>query len=127
MKELTMPSLNKVSLIGNVGKDPEIRRTLDGRPIAKISLATTELWRDKTTGERRETKEWHRVVVMNETIANVVEKTIRKGALLFVEGRLTTRKWTSKTGDERYSTEVVLQGFNAILTRLDECVDDPNT
>lgn len=112
-------SVNKVILVGNVGKDPEIRRTQDGRPIANISLATSETWRDKTTGERKEKTEWHRVVVFSEPLCKVVEQYVRKGAKLYVEGQLQTRKWTDQSGVEKYSTEVVLQGFNGTLTMLD--------
>lgn len=112
-------SVNKVILVGNVGKDPEIRRTQDGRPIANLSLATSETWRDKNTGERREKTEWHRVVVFNEGLCKVVEQYVKKGAKLYVEGQLQTRKWTDQSGVEKYSTEVVLQGFNSVLTMLD--------
>jgi single-strand DNA-binding protein len=111
-------SLNKVMLIGNVGKDPEIRRTQDGRPIASLSLATSESWRDKQTGEKRERTEWHRIVVMNDGLAKLVEQYVKKGAKLYIEGHLQTRKW-EHDGVERYTTEVVLQGFNATLTMLD--------
>ena len=112
-------SVNKVILIGNLGKDPEIRRTQDGRPIANLRLATTENWRDKTTGERKEKTEWHSVVVFNEGLCKVVEQYVKKGAKIYVEGQLQTRKWQDKEGQERYSTEVVLQGFNSVLTMLD--------
>jgi single-strand DNA-binding protein len=112
-------SVNKVILVGNVGKDPEIRRTQDGRPIANISLATSETWRDKATGERKEKTEWHRVVVFNENLCKIVEQYVKKGSKLYVEGSLQTRKWTDPSGVEKYSTEVVLQGFNGSLTMLD--------
>ena len=112
-------SVNKVILIGNVGKDPEIRRTQDGRPIANLRIATTDSWRDKATGERKEKTEWHSVVVFNEGLCKVVEQYVKKGAKLYVEGALQTRKWQDKDGQERYSTEVVLQGFNSVLTMLD--------
>ncbi len=112
-------SVNKVILVGNVGKDPEIRRTQDGRPIANLSLATSETWRDKNTGERKEKTEWHRVVVFNEALCKVIEQYVKKGAKLYVEGQLQTRKWTDQSGAEKYSTEVVLQGFNGSLTMLD--------
>ena len=112
-------SVNKVILVGNLGKDPEIRRTQDGRPIANFSLATSESWRDKATGERKEKTEWHRVVVFNENICKVVEQYLKKGAKVYVEGQLQTRKWQDQSGQEKYSTEVVLQGFNAQLTMLD--------
>lgn len=112
-------SVNKVILVGNVGKDPEIRRTQDGRPIANLSLATSESWRDKTTGERKEKTEWHRVVIFSEPLCKVVEQYVRKGSKLYIEGALQTRKWTDQSGAEKYSTEVVLQGFNGSLTMLD--------
>ncbi|MGL4396385.1 MAG: single-stranded DNA-binding protein [Hyphomicrobium sp.] len=112
-------SVNKVILVGNVGKDPEIRRTQDGRPIANLSLATSETWRDKATGERKEKTEWHRVVIFSEPLCKVVEQYVKKGSKLYVEGALQTRKWTDKDGQEKYSTEVVLQGFNGSLTMLD--------
>lgn len=112
-------SVNKVILIGNVGADPEIRRTQDGRPIASIRLATSETWRDRTTGDRKEKTEWHSIVVFNEALCKVVEQYVKKGAKLYVEGQLQTRKWQDQTGNDRYSTEIVLQGFNATLTMLD--------
>ncbi|MCB1485145.1 MAG: single-stranded DNA-binding protein [Hyphomicrobiaceae bacterium] len=112
-------SVNKVILVGNVGKDPEIRRTQDGRPIANLSLATSETWRDKNTGERKEKTEWHRVVIFSEPLCKVVEQYVRKGSKLYIEGALQTRKWTDQSGVEKYSTEVVLQGFNGSLTMLD--------
>src|SRR5687767_14600189 len=112
-------SVNKVILIGNLGADPEIRRTQDGRPIANLRVATSESWRDKTTGERREKTEWHRVVIFNEGLCRVVEQYVKKGAKVYFEGALQTRKWTDQQGVERYSTEVVLQGFNSTLTMLD--------
>ena len=112
-------SVNKVILVGNVGKDPEIRRTQDGRPIANLTLATSESWRDKNTGEKKEKTEWHRIVVFNEGLCKVVEQYVKKGAKLYVEGQLQTRKWTDQAGVEKYSTEVVLQGFSSQLTMLD--------
>ena len=112
-------SVNKVILIGNVGKDPEIRRTQDGRPIANLSVATSESWRDKATGERKEKTEWHRVVIFNEGLCKVAEQYLKKGAKVYLEGQLQTRKWTDQSGVEKYSTEVVLQGFNSNLTMLD--------
>lgn len=111
--------LNKVMLIGNVGADPEMRRTQDGRPIANLRLATSEQWRDKNTGERREKTEWHTVVVFNEGLCSVVEQYVKKGSKIYVEGQLQTRKWTDNNGNDRYSTEVVLQGFSASLALLD--------
>src|SRR4026208_2426348 len=112
-------SENKVILIGNLGKDPEIRRTQDGRPIANLSVATSESWRDKATGERKEKTEWHRVVIFNEGLCKIAEQYLQKGATVYLEGALQTRKWTDKEGVEKYSTEVVLQGFNSQLTMLD--------
>src|ERR1044071_3241582 len=112
-------SVNKVILVGNLGKDPEIRRTQDGRPIANLSVATSESWRDKTTGERKEKTEWHRVVIFNEGLCKIVEQYLKKGAKVYLEGQLQTRKWQDKDGNEKYSTEVVLQGFNSALTMLD--------
>jgi single-strand DNA-binding protein len=112
-------SVNKVILVGNVGADPEIRRTQDGRPIANIRLATSETWRDRNSGERREKTEWHRVVVFNEGLCKVVEQYVKKGAKLYIEGQLQTRKWQDQQGQDRYSTEIVLQGFNSVLTMLD--------
>jgi single-strand DNA-binding protein len=119
-KELRMAgSVNKVILVGNLGKDPEIRRTQDGRPIANLRIATSETWRDKTSGERREKTEWHSVVIFNENLCKVAEQYLRKGSKVYVEGQLQTRKWQDQQGQERYSTEVVLQGFNGQLTMLD--------
>jgi single-strand DNA-binding protein len=112
-------SVNKVILVGNLGKDPEIRRTQDGRPIANLSVATSENWRDKATGERKEKTEWHRVVIFNEGLCKVAEQYLKKGAKVYIEGQLQTRKWTDQAGVEKYSTEVVLQGFNSTLTMLD--------
>jgi single-strand DNA-binding protein len=112
-------SVNKVILVGNLGKDPEIRRTQDGRPIANLSIATSENWRDKATGERKEKTEWHRVVIFNEGLCKVAEQYLKKGAKVYIEGQLQTRKWTDQSGVEKYSTEVVLQGFNSNLTMLD--------
>jgi single-strand DNA-binding protein len=112
-------SVNKVIIVGNVGKDPEIRRTQDGKPIANLSIATSETWRDKNTGERKEKTEWHRIVVFNEGLCKVVEQYVKKGSKLYVEGALQTRKWTDQSGVEKYSTEVVLQGFGGALTMLD--------
>lgn len=112
-------SVNKVILVGNVGRDPEIRRTPDGRTIANLSLATTESWRDRNTGERKERTEWHRVVVFNEGLCKVIEQYVKKGAKLYIEGQLQTRKWTDQSGAEKYTTEVVLQNFNGQLTMLD--------
>src|SRR5260370_984907 len=112
-------SVHKVILVGNLGADPEIRRTQDGRPIAHLRLATSETWRDKATGERRERTEWHRVVIFNEALAKVAEQYLKKGAKVYVEGQLQTKKWQDQQGQDRYSTEVVLQGFSSQLTMLD--------
>jgi single-strand DNA-binding protein len=112
-------SVNKVILIGNLGADPEVRRTQDGRPIVNLRVATSETWRDKATGERREKTEWHRVVIFSEGLAKVAEQYLKKGSKVYLEGSLQTRKWQDKDGQDRYSTEVVLQGFNSQLTMLD--------
>ena len=112
-------SVNKVILVGNLGKDPEIRRTQDGRPIANLSVATSESWRDKNTGERKEKTEWHRVVIFNEGLCKIAEQYLKKGSKVYLEGALQTRKWQDKDGQDKYSTEVVLQGFNSSLTMLD--------
>ncbi len=116
-------SVNKVILVGNLGADPEIRRTQDGRPIANFSVATSENWRDKNTGERRERTEWHRVVVFNEGLCKVIESYLRKGSKVYLEGALQTRKWQDQSGVDKYTTEVVLQGFNSTLTMLDSRAD----
>ncbi len=113
-------SLNKVTLIGNLGADPEIRRTQDGRPIANITLATSETWRDKNTGERKEKTEWHRIVIFNEALCKVVEQYLHKGAKIYISGQLATRKWQDAQGQDRYSTEIVLQGFNSELIMLNK-------
>jgi len=112
-------SVNKVILVGNLGRDPEIRSTNDGTRIANLNLATSESWRDRTSGERRERTEWHRVVIFNERLVEIAEKYLRKGSKLYVEGALQTRKWTDNAGVEKYSTEVVLQKFRGELTMLD--------
>lgn len=112
-------SVNKVILVGNLGRDPEIRRTQDGKAIANLSLATAETWRDKSSGERKEKTEWHRVVIFSEPLCKVAEQYLKKGSKVYIEGALQTRKWTDKDGIEKYSTEVVLQGFNSNLTMLD--------
>ena len=113
-------SVNKVILVGNLGKDPEVRRTQDGKAIANLSIATSETWRDKNTGERKEKTEWHRVVIFSEPLCKVVEQYLKKGAKVYVEGQLQTRKWTDQSGVDKYSTEVVLQGYGATLTMLDK-------
>ncbi|TMI99155.1 MAG: single-stranded DNA-binding protein [Alphaproteobacteria bacterium] len=112
-------SVNKVILVGNLGADPEVRRMQDGRPVVNLRVATSESWRDKATGERKEKTEWHRVVIFNEGLAKVAEQYLKKGAKVYLEGQLQTRKWTDQQGIEKYSTEVVLQGFNSALTMLD--------
>ena len=112
-------SVNKVILVGNLGRDPEVRTMQDGNPVVNLSLATSESWRDKNTGERREKTEWHRVVIFNERLAEVAQKYLRKGSKIYVEGQLQTRKWTDQSGIEKYTTEVVLQRFRGELTMLD--------
>jgi single-strand DNA-binding protein len=112
-------SVNKVILVGNIGRDPEIRSTQDGTRIANLSLATSETWRDRASGERKEKTEWHRVAIFNDKLVEVVEKYVKKGAKLYIEGQLQTRKWTDKEGQERYTTEIVLGRFNGQLTMLD--------
>jgi len=112
-------SVNKVILVGNLGKDPEVRRMTSGEPVVSFSVATSETWRDKSSGERKEKTEWHRVVVFNKNLAEVAEKYLRKGSKVYIEGSLQTRKWTDKDGQEKYSTEVVLQNFRGELTMLD--------
>ena len=112
-------SVNKVILVGNLGRDPEVRFMQDGSKVANLSLATSESWRDKQTGERREKTEWHRVTIWNQNLAEVAEKYLRKGSKIYVEGQLQTRKWQDQSGQDRYSTEVVLSRFRGELTMLD--------
>ena len=112
-------SVNKVILVGNLGKDPEVRRMTSGEPVVNLSIATSESWKDKSSGERKEKTEWHRVVIFNKNLADVAEKYLRKGSKVYLEGALQTRKWTDKDGAEKYSTEVVLQNFRGELTMLD--------
>ena len=112
-------SLNKVMLIGRLGQDPEVRSTQDGRSLCTFSLATSENWNDKNTGENREKTEWHRVVVFNEGLVNIIQQYVKKGSNVFIEGQLQTRKWEDKDGIEKYTTEVVLQGFNSTFKMLD--------
>lgn len=114
-----MGSVNKVVLLGNLGADPEIRSTQDGRKIANLRLATSESWRDKASGEKRERTEWHRVVIFAEGLAKIAEQYLRKGSKVYVEGQLQTRKWQDQSGSDKYSTEVVLQGFGGTLVMLD--------
>jgi single-strand DNA-binding protein len=112
-------SINKVILVGNLGKDPETRATQDGREICNLTVATGETWKDKSTGERKEKTEWHRVVIFNENLVRVAKDYLRKGSKVYIEGQLQTRKWTNKDGVDQYSTEVVLQNYNGNLTMLD--------
>ena len=113
-------SLNKVLLIGRLGADPEIKQMVNGKSVARLSLATSQSWKDKNTGEKKEKTEWHRVVIFNEGLVNVVQQYLKKGANVYVEGALTTRKWKDESsGQDKYSTEVVLQGYNSTLTMLD--------
>lgn len=112
-------SVNKVILVGNVGADPEIRRTQSGTAIGNLRIATSETWRDKNSGEKKERTEWHTVVIFTEGLVKVVEQYVKKGSKLYIEGALQTRKWQDQSGNDRYSTEIVLQGFNANLTMLD--------
>jgi single-strand DNA-binding protein len=112
-------SLNKVILIGNLGRDPEIRRMNSGEAVATLRIATSETWKDKATGERREKTEWHSVVIFNEQLARVAENYLKKGAKVYIEGQLQTRKWTDNQGQERYTTEIVLQRYRGELTMLD--------
>ena len=111
-------SLNKVMLIGNLGNDPEVRSTQDGRSLCTFSIATTESWKDKNSGERRDKTEWHRIVIFNEGLVRIAEQYLKKGSKVFLEGQLQTRKWEDKDGIEKYTTEVVLQNFNGNLTML---------
>ena len=112
-------SLNKVLLIGRLGADPEIKQMVNGKSIARFSLATSNTWKDKNTGERKEKTEWHRIVIFNEGLVNVVQQYVKKGAQVYIEGQLTTRKWTDeKSGQDKYSTEIVLQGYNSTFTIL---------
>jgi single-strand DNA-binding protein len=114
-----MAGVNKVILVGNLGKDPEVRRMTSGEPVVNLSVATSESWRDKASGERKERTEWHRVVIFNENLAKVAEQYLRKGSKVYLEGQLSTRKWTDKDGAEKYSTEVVLNRFRGELVMLD--------
>ncbi|MFN7662616.1 MAG: single-stranded DNA-binding protein [Alphaproteobacteria bacterium] len=112
-------SINKVILVGNLGKDPEIRYANDGTKIVNFSVATSEVWKDRATGERKDRTEWHRVVIFNDKLAEIVEKYVKKGSKLYLEGQLQTRKWTDTTGQDRYTTEVVLSKYKGELTILD--------
>ena len=112
-------SVNRVIIVGNLGADPEIRNTKDGKPVAQLSVATSENWKDRNTGERREKSEWHRVVIFSEGLCRVAENYLRKGSKVYLEGQLQTRKWQDQNGVDKYTTEIVLQGFNSTLTMLD--------
>lgn len=114
-----MSSVNKVILVGNLGRDPEVRHTSDGNPIVTLSVATSEQWRDRRSGERQERTEWHRVVIFNENLGEIAQKYLRKGSKVYLEGQLQTRRWTDDEGGERYITEVVLGRFRSELTMLD--------
>jgi single-strand DNA-binding protein len=118
-EEVMAGSVNKVILVGNLGRDPEIRSTQDGTRVANFTMATSENWRDKNTGERREKTEWHRIVIFNERLVDVAEKYLHKGSKVYIEGQLQTRKWTDQSGQEKYTTEVVLTRFRGELTMLD--------
>ncbi len=120
-------SVNKVILVGNLGADPEVRHTQDGRPIVNLRLATSESWRDKQSGERKERTEWHRVVIFNENLGKVAEQFLKKGAKVYIEGQLQTRKYTDQQGQERFSTEVVLQQYRGELTMLDSRGGQPSS
>ncbi|WP_421695099.1 single-stranded DNA-binding protein [Aestuariivirga sp.] len=111
-------SVNKVILVGNLGRDPEVRHTQDGKPIVSLSIATSETWRDRNSGERKEKTEWHRVVIFSEGLAKVAEQYLKKGSTVYIEGQLQTRKYADKDGVEKFSTEIVLQGFNSVLTMI---------
>jgi single-strand DNA-binding protein len=120
-------AINKVILVGNVGKEPEIRTLSNGGKVSTFSLATTDAWRDKTTKEKREKTEWHKIVIYSNGLVNIIEKYVKKGTKLYIEGALQTRKWTNQQGEERYATEVVLQGFSANLQILDKIQRKDNT
>jgi single-strand DNA-binding protein len=122
-----MAGVNKVILVGNLGKDPDVRRTTSGDPIVNFTLATSETWRDKASGERKERTEWHRVVIFNENLAKVAEQYLHKGSKVYVEGQLQTRKWTDKEGNEKYTTEVVLSRFRGELQMLDSRGDSSSS
>ena len=112
-------SLNKVLLIGRLGADPDIKQMVNGKSVARLSLATSQSWKDKNTGEKKEKTEWHRIVVFNEGLVNIIQQYVKKGSNVFIEGQLQTRKWEDKDGIEKYTTEVVLQGFNSTFKMLD--------
>lgn len=112
-------SINKVTLIGNVGRDPEVRTTQDGKEIASITLATSDSWKDRLSGERKERTEWHRIVIFADGLVNIIKNYVKKGSKLYIEGSLQTRKWVDNTGVERYTTEIVLQNYNSVMLMLD--------
>ncbi len=112
-------SVNKVILVGNLGNDPDIRSFQDGKKVCNLSIATSESWKDRNSGERREKTEWHRVVIFNEGLCRIAEQFLKKGSKVYLEGQLQTRKWTDQSGQDKYTTEIVLQGFNGSLTMLD--------
>jgi len=121
-------SLNKVQLIGRLGADPEIKQMVNGKNVARLSIATSQSWKDKASGERKEKTEWHRVVIFNEGLVNIVQQYLKKGANIYLEGQLSTRKWRDeKSGQDKYSTEIVLQGYNSSLTMLDGKSKSPNS
>ena len=119
-------SVNKVILVGALGADPDVKRTQDGRPIVNLSVATSDQWRDKNSGERKEKTEWHRVVIFSEGLCKVAENYLKKGSKVYLEGALQTRKWQDQNGQDKYSTEIVLQGFNSTLTMIDGRSDNVN-
>lgn len=114
-----MSSVNKAILVGNLGADPEVRQTSDGRSVVNLRIATSENWKDKNTGEKRERTEWHKIVIFSEGLCRVAEQYLRKGSKVYLEGQIQTRKWQDQSGQDKYSTEIVLQGFNSTLTMLD--------
>jgi single-strand DNA-binding protein len=120
-------TINKVILVGNLGNDPEIRSTSDGREIANFSLATSEFWKDKNTGERKSKTEWHRIVIFSQGLVGVVKNYLKKGSKIYIEGQLQTRKWVDNAGIEKYTTEIVLQNFNSSLIMLDNRQDGTNS
>ncbi len=113
-----MGSINKVILVGNLGRDPEVRKMADGSPVVNLSLATSETWKDKASGERKEKTEWHRIVIFNEGLCKVAQNYLKKGSTIYIEGSLQTRKWTDQSGQEKYSTEIVLQRYRGELTMI---------
>ena len=121
-------SLNKVQIIGRLGADPEIKQMVNGKNVARLSVATSQTWKDKSSGERKEKTEWHRVVIFNEGLVNIVQQYLKKGANIYLEGQLSTRKWRDeKSGQDKYSTEIVLQGYNSSLTMLDSRSNNNNS